>query len=126
MEKHDFKEKIELYSTLEAELDDHIWSIFHRYIKDNKINFSDPEHWEATNKGIHFSGMDGCMGCYDRFGISIPMIFFEDPDKAFEGLRLERERIEKEAQRKIKEMKTIAKESRRKQYEKLKKEFENV
>ncbi len=71
-----FKDKIKIIEQLQNEVDEHIWKVFHTYIKDNQINFSDPERWDIQTDSIYFSGHDGCMGVYEHKGLRIPLEHF--------------------------------------------------
>lgn len=115
-----FKQQIEELKRLTNELDGHIWNIFDRYIKQEKINFNSPKGWEVDEDTIHFHGSDGCMGCYDSMSLNIPLIFFSNPDTEFQNLAKQRER--EHSEKTEKERKT--KESiERKEFERLKSKY---
>ena len=78
--------KFRLLARLNEELDDHVWSVFGRYIQAEKILFSSPEDWRVQGDEILFTGEDGCRGCYDPMSLSIPMAFFTDTESAFNRL----------------------------------------
>lgn len=75
-----FLEKLNKQAEIRNELDNYIWSIFYKYIKDFKINFSDPDSWsyELGDDSIVFDGFDGCMGCYDNMNITIDLKYYDD------------------------------------------------
>lgn len=79
-----------------AAIDAHIWDVFARYIKQEEILFSSPKGWHVDGDSIYFDGTDGCMGCYDPMHLSIPIAFFENPDKELKRRTIEREAEEKE------------------------------
>jgi hypothetical protein len=81
-----------------SELDAHIWQIFGRYIRQENILFSHPENWYIEDNSIHFTGQDGCKGCYDGMALRIPISFFDDPETEFPKLAEQRvkEKTEKE------------------------------
>lgn len=117
---NDFIEKIKQIQSLEDELDSYIWSIFNRYIKQNKILFSNPKFWIVENNFIQFEGADGCMGCYENISITIPLKFFLDPDKEFDQQKKEKD----ERERIIQEEKNRVKEQQEKQlFDQLKKKY---
>lgn len=74
----DFEEFEQKWQSVE----DHVWEVFDKYIKDFKINFNGPEKWEKNSKGICVSGEDGCRGCYEPMSLTIPYGFFVDYDEA--------------------------------------------
>ncbi len=71
-----FETKLKTIAKLQSELDEHVWKVFHRYIEDNHINFSNPECWEAEEGHIYFSGQDGCRGSYEHKVLNIPIKCF--------------------------------------------------
>lgn len=106
---------------LTENLDNHIWSIFDQYIEIKGILFSDPEHWEALDDRILFRGEDGCMGCYDKQFVSIPMKFFINPDEEFPKLIKEiKDNDEKEKKKREKKKR----EKEYKEFQRLKKKFD--
>lgn len=115
-----FKEKIKRLMSSKQGLDDHIWNIFRRYIKQEGILFSSPSSWSYDGERIQFEGKDGCMGCYDDMWLSIPLKFFINPDEEFDNLlkQREREKMEKEELKKRAEL-----ERERQEYERLKLKF---
>lgn len=116
-----FKKKIDLIERLRDDLDDHIWSTFKKYKKARGILFSSPDDWHGDHDSIYFYGSDGCMGCYDPMHLSIPMKYFTDPN-AFEELEQEIKAEKKaKADAKIK----AQQEAERKEYLRLKEQFEN-
>jgi hypothetical protein len=92
------RKTLESIIRLQRLVDDQIWEVFNKYIKDFGINFNYPEKWEESSDGtgIYFSGKDGCRGCYDGMSLTIPYEFFEDYDKAADALRIVRENNRKE------------------------------
>lgn len=115
-----FLKKIDKFQEFQDHLDDHIWTIFSKYLKIMKINFNSPDGWNPDGDGIYFYGEDGCMGCYDKMSLHIPMKFFTDED-AFE--KLEQELLDKkEQERQAKEKAKRDKELQ--EYKRLKKQFE--
>ena len=76
MEHTDFEKKIKIIEQFQDEVNEYVWKVFHTYIKDNQINFSNPEHWDIQTDSIYFSGHDGCMGVYEHKGLCIPMTYF--------------------------------------------------
>lgn len=92
---HNFEEKIKTLSEIREELDSYIWTIFDQYLKASKRNFSNPEYWEEQEDSIYFSGYDGCMGCYNNMGMSIPLMYFTDPINSFAKLKCQIEEVEK-------------------------------
>jgi len=100
--------KLKLIDRLRSEADSHIWNIFSRYIKEKGILFSGPDDWQYQGESIYFYGEDGCMGCYDKMSLNIPIKFFLDPENSFLELTEEREREKKEKL----EKERIAKEQR--------------
>lgn len=98
--------KIKAIDKLQEQIDGHIWNIFNRYIEIKKINFSSPDDWKIEDDTIYFHGSDGCMGCYDRMSIYIPLKYFENPDEEFELLEKEvKKDLSKEKSRKKQEVK---------------------
>ncbi len=78
-----FEETIDEISRLREKLDDHVWLVFGRYIKVTKTLFSDPDEWSVDGNTIHFTGSDGCLGCYDPMSLAIPIGFFADTEVSF-------------------------------------------
>jgi len=95
-----FTKKCKLIERLREDMDNHIWTIFGRYKKTKGILFSSPDDWQIDGDTIHFYGEDGCMGCYDPMHLSIPMKFFEDPEKYFSELEKEIKQEKEEKERK--------------------------
>jgi len=120
--------KFRLLERLTEELDDHVWSVFSRYIKEEKILFNSPEAWSVDGNSLFFTGEDGCRGCYDSMTCTIPMEFFTDTEGAFERLRAEKDAAERKAAEEKAAAKQAAgekaKANRKAQYLKLKAEFE--
>jgi hypothetical protein len=87
--------KFRLLARLNEELDDHVWSVFGRYIKEEKILFNSPEAWRVDDNSLFFTGEDGCRGCYDSMTCTIPMEFFTDTEAAFKRLRAEKVEAER-------------------------------
>jgi hypothetical protein len=104
-----FIKKIKTIDKLQNQVDDHIWTIFHRYIEANKINFNSPYGWEVEDDNIYVHGSDGCMGCYDSMTCLIPLKYFENPDEEF-GLLEKKMKDEKRHNNKIKKQKKKRKE----------------
>ena len=95
----DYTLKFALFERLQEQLDDRVWEVFDRYLKVKGGNFSYPDAWNIEGNDIKFTGQDGCMGCYDREVLRIPMKFFLDPDEAVAELGAELEekaRVERE------------------------------
>jgi hypothetical protein len=120
--------KFRLLARLNEELDDHVWSVFGRYIKEKKIQFNSPEAWSVDDNSLFFTGEDGCRGCYDPMTCTIPMEFFTDTEAAFKRLRAEKVEAERQADeaRAAAEQAAAekAKADRKAQFLKLKAEFE--
>lgn len=123
----DFESKIKKMVELKYDLDDHINDVFNKYIKLMKINFNYMEGWNPDEDEISFYGEDGCMGCYDKMSLVIPIKFFIDPDKEFGEIVRNREleiKKAKEKERRLKENRKKQKENRElKEFERLKKKF---
>lgn len=101
-----FKQQIEELQRITNELDAYIWSIFGKYVEQEKILFSSPKGWEVDGNTIHFHGSDGCMGCYDSMSLNIPVRFFINPDTEFQKLAEQRKKEQNdkaEKERKSKE-----------------------
>jgi hypothetical protein len=92
----DFSTKADLLVKLQDELDDYIWGIFYRWVKEAGINFNNPDWWQISDFSIHFHGSDGCMGCYDPMTLNIPIGFFINPDIAFAELKTLRAKAERD------------------------------
>ena len=114
------KEKIEQLANLKNDLDGSIWSIFHRWIEMETINFSGPEHWSLGDDGVDFVGDDGCMGCYDPMSCYIPMEFFTNTEDAF--AKREKELVEIKEQNE-KDVEFYRLERDRKEFERLKEKY---
>ena len=104
-----------------AAIDAHIWDVFDRYIEQEGILFSDPQDWQVDGNSVYFDGSDGCMGCYDSMHLSIPISFFENPEKELTRLKTEKEEKEK---RKMKTKKKEKKEKDLRDLKRLKAEYE--
>ena len=94
----DFTTKLDIYEKAKDEIDDYIWDVFYKYIGIENILFSGPNEWSACKSCLHFTGEDGCMGCYDSMSINIPIEFFINPDEEFLKLKKEKEDKEKDAE----------------------------
>ena len=105
----DVIKKIKTIKKLQDEIDDYIWDVFDKYIETTKILFSDPNHYDIQNNGIHFSGLDGCMGCYDNQSVFIDMKFFKNLDAELKILEKQIKR-EKSAADGLKKREAIQKE----------------
>lgn len=116
-----FESKFEELSRITNELDGHIWNIFDRYIKEEKINFNYPKGWGVDGDTIHFHGEDGCMGCYDRMSINIPFKFFINPDAEFDCLAEQREKESKKKDDEGRKRKEVAE---KKEFKRLKSKYD--
>lgn len=81
----DFIEKKEAYLKAKEDIEDHIWDVFHKYLRLTNQNFSDPDGWTIDSDSIRFSGKDGCLSCYDPMVLYIPLEWFVDFEKASKG-----------------------------------------
>jgi hypothetical protein len=116
-------DKLQALESAKDALDSHIWHIFHRYLDQELINFSHPTTWEIEGDDIHFTGTDGCRGCYDRMGLRIPIKFFDDPETEFPKLAEQRAKENQEkVQAALKQQEAIE----RREFERLKNKFANV
>jgi len=97
----DFTTKLDIYEKAKDEIEEYIWDVFYKYIDIELIVFSGPDNWSIEKNYIHFSGEDGCMGCYDPMSVNVPLSFFENPDEEFLKLKKEREDKEKAAEKYI-------------------------
>ena len=84
-----FIRKLKAIERLEEQVDNYVWNVFKQYIKINKICFNSPDDWSMEGDRVYFHGSDGCMGCYDKMSIGIPIKYFENPDHEFELLKKE-------------------------------------
>jgi len=112
--------KIEEIKRLTEEVDGEVWTIFHRYVKQEQIMFNGPEGWEIRDGYINFHGSDGCRGCYDNMSLEIPFKFFADPDVEFPRLAEQRAKEAKEREAKAKAQQNAAD---RREFERLQKKF---
>jgi len=125
-----FLEKLNKQAEIRNEVDGHIWGIFHRYIKDYKINFNSPDTWsyDIDDEGILFEGTDGCMGCYDSMSISIKLKYFEYYDDCIvEKLALEKKEEDEQKRKNDANRKRLENIKHKKElaiYERIKKEKE--
>lgn len=115
-----FEQKFHELQQLTNELDNYIWSIFYRYIEQEKILFNSPKGWEIDDDSIHFHGTDGCMGCYDSMSINIPLKFFINPDAEFEALSELQKQEQKEKEAKDRKTKESVE---RREFERLKQKY---
>lgn len=121
MNKPTFLRKLRLFDRLRWELDEDIWRVFNKYIGERRINFNSPDTWEVVGDKIHFTGTDGCRGCYDRMELSIPIKYWEDYDThTEEEFRLSKQKEEEEYQR----QRRMEEARERRLLEELKKKYE--
>lgn len=121
MNKSNFLKTIKTIETLREQINDHVWTVFHRYINIKKINFNSPDDWDVDDNSIYFHGSDGCMGCYDNMSLSIPIEYFHSTDEMFKRLEvdLKKEKKKKEERKKVEKSKRDLRE-----YKRLKEKYE--
>ena len=122
------KRKLSLLQRLTDELDQHIWEVFNKYIKLKGINFNAPDSWKMQWDSIHFSGYDGCRGCYDAACEDIPIGWFIDYDaeliKHNEAVKLSQEKYIKDRDAQIELARRVKEANDLVEYNRLKLKFE--